>query len=79
MDKDKCITNLRDLIKPSNTNDENEALLFAIMSVRTKSMCKNCEYREFTETFIDRVVDVMRKNGITSVEQLSKILKGGAE
>lgn len=34
MDKDTCITNLRDLIKPSNTDDENEALLFAIESVR---------------------------------------------
>ena len=36
MDKDKCITNLRDLIKPSNTDDENEALLYAIESVRER-------------------------------------------
>jgi len=95
MDKDKCITNLRDLIKPSNTDDENEALLFAIESVRAsdhnwkfyynhgykqaKSECKKCEYRKFTQTFIDRVVVVMKKYGITSVEQLSKMLKGGAE
>lgn len=36
MDKDTCITNLRDLILPSNTDDENEALLFAIESVRAR-------------------------------------------
>lgn len=36
MDKDTCITNLRDLIKPSNTDDENEALLYAIESVRAR-------------------------------------------
>lgn len=36
MDKDTCITNLRDLIKPSNTDDENEALLYAIESVRER-------------------------------------------
>lgn len=36
MDKDTCITNLRDLISPSNTDDENEALLFAIESVRAR-------------------------------------------
>lgn len=36
MDKDTCITNLRDLISPSNTDDENEALLIAIQSVRAR-------------------------------------------
>ncbi len=41
--------------------------------------CENCDFRKFSETFIDGVVDVMNKNGITSVEQLQEILKGGAE
>lgn len=41
--------------------------------------CENCDFRKFTETFVDGVVDVMTKNGITSVEQLSEILRGGAE
>ena len=41
--------------------------------------CENCDFRKFTETFVDGVVDVMNKHGITSVEQLSEILKGGAE
>jgi len=41
--------------------------------------CEKCDFRKFTETFIDGIVDVMNKNGITSVEQLSEILKGGAE
>lgn len=54
MDKDKCITNLRDLIKPSNTNDENEALLFAIESVRELGKAQNDKWtpiktREMTE------------------------------
>jgi len=44
-----------------------------------KVKCEECEFRKFTETFIDGIVDVMNKNGITSVEQLSEILKGGAE
>lgn len=38
--------------------------------------CENCDYRKFTETFINGVVEVMNKNGISSVEQLSEILKG---
>ena len=46
---------------------------------RPQGECEKCDFRKFTETFIDGIVDVMNKNGITSVEQLSEILKGGAE
>lgn len=46
---------------------------------RPQGECEKCDYRKFTETFIDGIVDMMNKNGITSVEQLSEILKGGAE
>lgn len=46
---------------------------------RPQGECENCDFRKFSETFIDGVVDVMNKNGITSVEQLSELLKGGAE
>jgi hypothetical protein len=46
---------------------------------RPQGECENCDFRKFTETFVDGVVEVMNKNGITSVEQLSEILKGGAE
>lgn len=42
----------------------------------TSGECVNCDYRKFTEKFINGVVEVMEKNGITSVEQLSEILKG---
>lgn len=45
----------------------------------SKGDCENCDYKKFTETFINGVVEVMNKNGITSVEQLSEILKGGTE
>lgn len=48
-------------------------------SIKPQGECENCDYRKFTETFVDGVVEVMNKNGITSVEQLSEILKGGVE
>lgn len=47
--------------------------------LRPQVECEKCDFRKFTETFVDGVVDVMNKNGITSVEQLSEILKGGAD
>lgn len=46
---------------------------------RPQGECENCDFRKFSETFVDGVVEVMNKNGITSVEQLSEILKGGAD
>lgn len=46
---------------------------------RPQGECENCDFRKFTEKFIDGVVEVMNENGITSIEQLSEILKGGAE
>lgn len=45
----------------------------------TKGDCEKCDFRKFTETFVDGIVDVMNKNDITSIEQLSEILKGGAD
>ena len=46
---------------------------------RPQGECEKCDFRKFTEKFIDGVIEVMNKNGITSIEQLSEILKGGAE
>lgn len=46
---------------------------------RPQGDCENCDFRKFSETFIAGVVDAINKNGITSVEQLSELLKGGAE
>ena len=46
---------------------------------RPQGECEKCDYRKFTENFIDDVVDWMDRYGITSIEQLSEILKGGAE
>lgn len=48
-------------------------------STRQTGECENCDYRKFTEKFIDGIVEVMNKNDISSVEQLSKILKGAEE
>ncbi len=50
---------------------------------RPQGDCENCDYRKFTEKFFEKFVDVfievMDKTGITSVEQLSEMLKGDAE
>ena len=46
---------------------------------RPQGNCENCDFRKFTETFVDGVVELMNKNGITSVEQLSELLKGRAD
>ena len=61
-----------------------KALALAINALRGKNerptvKCENCDYRKFTETFINGVVEVMEKNDITSVEQLCEILKGAGE
>ena len=49
------------------------------LNKRPKGECENCDFRKFTETFVEGVVDLMNKNGITSFEQLSEILRGGAD
>jgi len=46
---------------------------------RPQGECEKCDFRKFAETFVDAIVEVMNKHGITSVEQLSEMLKGGAE
>ena len=46
---------------------------------RPQGECEKCDYRKFTENFIDDVVDWMDRYGITSIEQLSEILKGGTK
>lgn len=44
--------------------------------VEHKPECGDCDCRKFTEQFIDGVVDVMIKNGISSLEELNRRLKG---
>lgn len=44
---------------------------------RPKCDCEECYFRKFTEKFVHGFVDALNKYGITSVEQLSEILKGG--
>jgi len=76
------------------TPKEREALDFAIKSLEEKPQCwtpcpnkeerpqgdcENCDFHKFSEKFVDTFVDLMTKNDIASVEQLSEILKGGTE
>lgn len=44
--------------------------------VEHKPECEDCDCRKFTEQFIDSVVDVMIENGISSIEELDRRLKG---
>lgn len=44
---------------------------------RLQGDCEKCDFRKFTERFIDGTVDLMNKYGITSFDQLSEKLKGG--
>ena len=46
---------------------------------RQKGDCENCDYRKFSETCVDAVVEVMNEYGITSAEELMQKLKGGAK
>ena len=41
--------------------------------------CKKCDYYTFAQAFINGIVEVMSKNGITTVEELLETLKGDAE
>ena len=57
-----------------------EALDIAIKALeQPQGECANCDFRKFTEKFIDGVVEVMNENDISSIEQLSEILRGGAK
>ena len=59
--------------------DEAISLLEELQNIKTQQGgCENCDYRKFTEKLVDGFVEVMNEYGITSVEQLSEILKGGA-
>ena len=46
---------------------------------RPQGECENCDYLKFTEKFTAGFVEGLNKYGITSVEQLSEILKAGAD
>lgn len=48
-----------------------------LVEERPQCECENCDFRKFTERFIDGVIDLMNQYGITSFDQLSEKLKGG--
>lgn len=39
---------------------------------RPQGECGKCDYRKFTETFIDGIVDVISKNGIADFDEFAK-------
>lgn len=60
---------------------QKEAYELAIKALeeRPQGDCENCNFRKFTETFVGGVVEAINKNDIAGIEQLSEMLKGGAE
>ncbi len=58
---------------------ENALKKAEVLYKRPQGDCENCDFRKFTEKFVDNVVDLMNENGITSIEQLDEILRGGKE
>ena len=51
--------------------------LLAINEDKPQCDCNNCDFRKFTEKFIDGIVELMNENGIASLEQLSEMLGKG--
>jgi len=51
--------------------------LLAINEDKPQCDCNNCDFRKFTEKFIDGVVELMNENDIASLEQLSEMLGKG--
>ena len=41
--------------------------------------CEKCDYYNFSQAFINGIVEVISKNGITTIDELLETLKGGAE
>lgn len=40
------------------------------------SGCENCDYRKFSENLINGLVEIMQKNSIKDIDELSRILNG---
>ena len=51
----------------------------AVFDERTQGKCEKCDYYNFSQAFINGIVEVISKYGITTVDELLKLLKGGAE
>ena len=79
-ESDKLVRNCMALVQNAIDGEYHDMEEVDVSEIeRTQGKCEKCDFRKFSEQFIDGVVDVMTKNGITSVEQLSKLLKGSAE
>lgn len=72
---------IKDSASDSETNyyGVSTALLSQPSAERPQSKCENCDFRKFSETFVDGIVYLMNNNDITSIEQLSELLKGGSK
>lgn len=87
IDADELIKSLKSACKPELCTDcgsnwckyncpKNDYIDLIANAPTVDTTCSNCDYRKFTETFINGVVDVMNKNDITNIEQLTECLRG---
>lgn len=50
-----------------------------VKNERPQGECDKCDYYSFSKAFINGIVEVMSKYGITTVDELLELLRGGAE
>ena len=67
------------------SDDYNEPIWYqktvfeTIDNAPTVGPCEKCDYYSFSQAFINGIVEIISKNGITTVDELLEILKGGKE
>lgn len=49
--------------------------ILTLESERPQGECKACDYYKLAQSFINGIVDVISKNGLTSIDELLEILK----
>lgn len=62
-------------IEDIQTVRENALILGAKLAQRPQGECKACDYYKLAQSFINGIVEVISKNGLTSIDELLEILK----
>lgn len=59
--------------------EEDRQKLLSLIANRPQAECDKCDYYSLSQAFINGIVEVMSKYGITTIDELLETLKGGAE
>lgn len=62
-------------IEDIQTVREDALILGAKLAQRPQGECKACDYYKLAQSFINGIVEVISKNGLTSIDELLEILK----